>query len=131
MTAGDEDDCLMNGFSGSLAQRLAQSLSPAIVGMGATGARSAARMPPRGRTWGRGPCGAHPQPHDEAPGAVQRRRGGLAWQTSTGAWFSTKGRVSWEFCTTKRHASISTKHHASWPIPSTKHHAYVQVVKSK
>ena len=58
---------------------------------------------------------------DEAPGAVQRRRGGLAWQTSTGAWFSTKGRVSWEFCTTKRHASISTKHHASWPILSTKH----------
>ena len=61
MTAGDEDDCLMNGFSGSLAQRLAQSLFTAIVGMGATGARSAARIPPRGRTWA-GPCGAHPQP---------------------------------------------------------------------
>ena len=62
MTAGDEDDCLMNGFSGSLAQRLAQSLSPAIVGMGAAGARSAARMPPRGRTWAGGHVAAHPQP---------------------------------------------------------------------
>ena len=81
MTAGDEDDCLMNGFSGSFAQRLAQSLSPAIVGMGAAGARSAARMPPRGRTW----AGMWPPIHsqDEAPGAVQRQAWGLAWRTST------------------------------------------------
>ena len=64
----------MNGFSGSLAQRLAQSLSPTIVGMGATGARSAARMPQEVAHLGRA---MWPPIHsqDEAPGAVQRRPG--------------------------------------------------------
>ena len=98
MTAGDEDDCLMNGFSGSLAQRLAQSLSPAIVGMGATGARSAARMPPRGRTWAPGPCGAHPQP------------GRGSWGRSAQAWWACAADIDGRLVFHKRPCFLGVLH---------------------
>ena len=87
----------MNGFSGSLAQRLAQSLSPAIVGMGAAGARSAARMPPRGRTWA-GPCGAHSQP------------GRGSWGRSAQAWWACVADIDGRLVFHKRPCFLGVLH---------------------